>query len=373
MYTISLVGDAFERGLQQGRHFRAVIPRVLRQCPSWLGTLTSQEVARFRDNMVIALRRLHPEMVKELEGIARGADMSFDDICLVNFVSAIGALGACTNFIYTETEAGPVLAKTSDIGSDYVFYSLQRVQPETGYAYYAVSWAGCLWAEVGFNSAGLAAGQGSAPTMPGQMGAGIPTLEYPRVILEQCADVTEAVRFCMEVPMAGKGLNIALVDAMGDAAVVEKSGTACAVRRPLMAGETPELGHVAGGVYCTNHFLDAGMQDMVPLPKRGLPDREDTSHRRLIHLAAFFVTHPRPTVSDMAAMLEKRIQDGGLCAMEDPEATTYYKYLVLPLAEEIRVGEGMPCGPVSYKTFRLSDGIDSAPVTTFDQEGEQAR
>ena len=66
----------------------------------------------------------------------------------------------------------------------------------------------------------------------GQNGAGLPTLEYPRYILERCTSVSEAIAFCQQTPMAGKGLSIAVVDADGEGVIIEKSGTATAVRYP---------------------------------------------------------------------------------------------------------------------------------------------
>jgi len=303
--------------------------------------------------MVNSLRSLYPEMVEELEGIAEGSGIPFDDVCTLNFVSAIGALNGCTNVIALNTAEGPVLAKTSDIGSDYAYYCIQRVGPNHGYSYFAISWAGCLWAEVGINSAGLAIGQGSAPTMPGQRGEGIPTLEYPRVILERCSTVAEAIQFCQDTPMTGKGLNIALVDGAGQAAVVEKSGTKSAVRRPLVNGDNPVPGAVVDGVYCTNHFLDPEMQGMIPLVIPGTPSLADNSQKRLANVARFFKETPSPTVDDLVSLLKRSFEEGGLCQHTYPELTTHYSYIVLPSKREMRISQGTPCKDITFSTYRL--------------------
>lgn len=354
MYEIMLTGTARERGLQQGRVFRNLMLELLTQCPVWLGDMPHDRVAMIRDMMVRSLRKLCPEMVEELEGIAEGAGMGFDDVCTLNFVSAIGALNGCTNVIALKTEEGPVLAKTSDIGNDYAYYSIQHVKPDSGYSYFAVSWSGCLWAEVGINSAGLAAGQGSAPTMPGQRGEGIPTLEYPRVILQRCSTVAEAIDFCEDVPMAGKGLNIALVDSTGQAAVVEKSGTRCAVRYPLARGNrSTVLGTVVDGLYCANHFLEPEMQGMIPLAIPGLPSLTENSQKRLENVARFFQKTPSPGVRELISLLNTSIEEGGLCQDIYPELTTHYSYLVLPLKREIRIGQGTPCHEFTFSSHRL--------------------
>lgn len=353
MHEITLKGTARERGFQQGQALGKLIRELFGQCPIWLGDMPHERVAKIRDNMVNSLKSLCPEMVEELEGIAEGSGMPFDDVCTLNFVSAIGALNGCTNVIVLNTKEGQVLAKTSDIGSDYAYYSIQRVEPEHGYSYFAISWVGCLWAEVGINSAGLAVGSGSAPTMPGQRGEGIPTLEYPRVILERCSTVAEAIQFCQDSPMVGKGLNIALVDGAGQAAVVEKSGTKFAVRRPLVNGQNPVPGAVVDGVYCANHFLDPGMQGMTPPVVPGGLNVVDNSKKRLANIASFFEETPFPTVEDMVSLLKTSFEEGGLCQHTYPEMTTHYSYIVLPSKREMRVSQGIPCKDITFSTHRL--------------------
>ena len=151
MYKITLRGTAHERGLQQGQAFGKLMRELCDQCPTWLGDMPHQQVAKIRDTMIHSLKDLCPEMVEELEGIAEGSGMPFDDVCTLNFVSAIGALNGCTNAIALVSSIQgkkPVLAKTSDIGSDYAYYCVQRVEPKQGYSYLAIRWVGCLWAEV---------------------------------------------------------------------------------------------------------------------------------------------------------------------------------------------------------------------------------
>ena len=183
MHEITLRGAAYQRGLQQGRAYGHLLRELQEKCPTWLGGKPTEEVNRIRDTMIRGLNSLWPEMVEELRGISDGSGMPFEEVCTVNFVSAIGALRGCTNLVALKAEDGPTLAKTSDIGDDHIYYSVQRVEPEHGHAFLSVGWAGCLWAEVGINSAGLAVGQGSGPIQHGQSGEGIPTLEYPRMIL----------------------------------------------------------------------------------------------------------------------------------------------------------------------------------------------
>jgi len=153
--------------------------------------------------------------------------------------------------------------------------------------------------------------------------------------------------------MAGKGLNIALVDGAGQAAVVEKSGTKFAVRRPLVNAETPVPGAVVDGVYCANHFLDPGMQGMTPPVVPGGLNVADNSQKRLANIARFFEETPFPTVEDMVSLLKTSFEEGGLCQHTYPEMTTHYSYIVLPSKREMRVSQGIPCKDITFSTHRL--------------------
>jgi len=342
MYEITLIGSAYERGLQQGRVYGLLLQELQKKCPVWLGAMSQGRVKEILDNMVNALMTISPEMVEELRGISNGSGLSFGDVCTVNFVSAIAALGGCTNLISLKTEAGPALAKTSDIGDDYVYYSVQSVEPDQGYKYLAVSWVGCLWAELGMNAAGLAVGTSSAPTQLGQIGEGIPTQEYPRVILERCGTLAEAVAFCQQTPMAGKGLNIALLDAAGKGAVVEKSGTAAAVRYPLTRQQGEYPGAALDSVYCANIFLNKDMQGFTELAIPRLPiSLIDNSRLRLEVVDGFLRQNPQPSLQALETLLRTSLQARGLCQHLYAPMMTHFAYILLPSQHKMVVYEGV--------------------------------
>ena len=354
MYEITLKNKPYERGLQQGRAYSRLLQELQKKCPDWLGPLSQTRVKEILDNMVNALKTISPEMVEELQGISNGSGLSFDDVCTVNFVSAIAALGGCTNLISLKTYGGPALAKTSDIGEDYIYYSVQRVEPDQGYKYLAVSWVGCLWAELGMNDAGLAVGTSSAPTQLGQIGEGIPTQEYPRVILERCGTLAEAVAFCQQIPMAGKGLNIALLDAAGSGAVVEKSGTAAAVRYPLtgLQGECP--GAALDSVYCANIFLNKDMQGFTELAIPGLQTSlKDNSRLRIEVMDDFLRQNPQPTIQGLETLMKTSLQARGLCQQVYTQMMTHFAYILLPSQHKMVVYEGVSENRLTQKEYLI--------------------
>ena len=336
MYEITLRGGPRERGRSQGNTFAPEIRRLIDECQTlWLGDMPKECVAAIRSNMLAYLQAFWPELIEELHGIAEGANLPFEDICTINFVSAIGALRpGCSNFITLVTPDGPVHGKTSDIGEDYRYYSVQRVIPDDGPSYLAVSWVGCLWAEVGINEEGYCVGQGSAPIMPDQDGYGVPTLEYPRALLSRCATTAQALDQCARLDMAGKGLNMAMVDVSGDATVVERSGTRQNIRRP-----------VNGVLFCTNHFIAPEMQGMISLSGPGNPSMAVTSdsEHRLADLQAFFAVRPGPHCrEDLMWLLRTQRASGGLCQDQPPSKVTHYAYLLVPQRREFWISQGKP-------------------------------
>ncbi len=351
MLEITINGSPFERGMKQGSAFSKELSELVKEYPTWLGDVSSDQVNKVRNRMVEYLDKNFPEMISELEGISEGSGIPFDLICNINFVSAIGALKGCTNVVILSSEVGPLLAKTSDIGNDYKYYSIQKIIPKEGQEYLAISWAGSLWAEVGVNSSGLVAGQSSGPTQKGQDGFGIPTLQYPRFILEKCTTVDDAIEFCRNIPMAGKGLSIALVDKLGNGAIVEKSGTAFAVRYPTNDLEQSRIGTSINSVYCTNIFLEKEMQGFGELSLSGVPNLEENSKSRLYAIDSFLTKKPKPTIKNIENFLMTPLQLGGLCQLKYEPLITHYAYIISANKNKMSIYEGIPQKQLIKKTY----------------------
>jgi hypothetical protein len=136
--------------------------------------------------------------------------------------------------------------------------------------------------------------------------------------------------------MAGKGENIALVDAAGDAAVIEKSGDRQAVRRPER-----------DALYCVNHFLSPRMQGMRPLIVPGgiSSERlEANSRSRVSNIERFLALNPSPQTFDaLLGLLRRSRSRGGLCQHLFPNMVTHYAYVLLPLRREFWISQGQPC------------------------------
>ena len=278
---LTLAGTARERGLAHGAALAAALspsPRGERESPvsraghDYAAVLAGREALWGR--MQAYLADFFPEVLAELDGIAEGAGLAPEQVRLGSSANSLSALprageseppppGACSQVGLGRTERGPVLFKTDDlrIGQPAIAAEqaarivaerqrsllVLRETPPAGSAERATlrlgDW-GTLWTECGVNEAGLALGQSSGhPAFMPQDGYGIPQHLFPLLLLRRCASTDEARDFALSHPLAGKGLNVVVVDALGQVLVIEKSGSRTGLTRP------------AGGVgCCTNHF-----------------------------------------------------------------------------------------------------------------------
>jgi predicted choloylglycine hydrolase len=330
MLHIKLSGSARQRGYTQGETFRAQIHELRELSQSWFQPSEKMENA---DEMLGCMfeytKRHEPELIEELEGISAASNIDTLELFRMNSLSALSALGPnCTNIAIGSTEDGPLLGKTSDIGEDYRFYMLQDTTTDDGERFIGIGWVGGVWIEIGMNGHGLVIGQSSAPIAPNQDGFGIPTLVCPRPVLTKSRNVPEAVQYLQSRNMAGKGLNMMLLDKEGASAVVEKSGTYQHVRRP----DSTVL-------FCTNHFLSDEMKDFKYFNTEAV---RLNSMSRFEYLSDKAVN--RPEEMNLERMQELlRSHEGPICQHNEPDLATHYAFAIAPEKLLFTVTDGYPC------------------------------
>jgi len=255
MQTFRVEGDAYERGLQQAKHFGpgllgeardalsnlSVMPKAV---PGWLkGPLTS--------GLVGSLGRLwygrHAEMLREyqggrfhraLEGLAKGYGAPVTklygfaafEIEASRFKYTLG----CTSLAFAAeatAEGRPVIAYNHDFPPQFgAFPVLRQSVPAEGFPSVAVTYAPMLGALCGVNAAGLAVSLNHAWVRKLSSEAAVPISLLVQDVLDRCADVEEALEVLqwMAVP---NGSMATLADARGGRAVVELTPAGAFVRR----------------------------------------------------------------------------------------------------------------------------------------------
>lgn len=331
MLHLTTHGSAHERGLQHGHALAdSAIPRALEHA-RW-GEERPPEWYEHEEAMWAFLSDNFPELAEEIEGIAEGADLDLPAARHLSFFNALGPISsACTNVGFTDSDRGPLLGKTSDIGDDREIYLLQRVEPDHGYRALRVSWAGNIWAETGINERGLAVGASSSPPIPDQDPYGMPQHIMMNPVLAQCTSVQDALSLMAETNLAGKGQIFALVDEFGDAAVVEKAGD----RQGVIGPER--------GVFCnSNHYVSEALNEFQRPPS----DPITSSVERLRWMReAFIEADPQPelTFDALMAALRSEEGDGRLCRKGHLGGHSHYGYIHVCRERTMYLSDGYPC------------------------------
>jgi isopenicillin-N N-acyltransferase-like protein len=307
--------------------------------------------------MLAYMERYEPALVDEMRGIAAGAEVPFDTVLDFNTSASVhyiqdfrsATVDGCTNVAFATTAHGPLLGKTNDGGAPvpperqpdtWVF---QHVWPDDGPEYFQLSTLGLLSGVAVMNARGFAVGQSAAQVVPDQDGYGVPTTLILRPLVERCATVEEALALLEGRDLAGKGLNMMLLDAAGTVRAAEKSKDRLGVREP----------DENGVLFFSNHCHTPGLKE--------LPDRHDrnNSHRRWAHLQSLFAENGARDRERMRRVISghgSQAEPGGageIC-QHGPQMFTSLGLLVEPRERRLWASDGAPCS-TAFVEHRLGD------------------
>lgn len=247
-------GTPYQRGLEHGYVFKDDIQQLIQKyCPKTSTSPSPQEI-KLQNRMLSYVSDRFPAVIAEMQGIAAGAEVSFDDIFRLNSFNAVRPLknnSCCSTALVRGPDDFLHVLKTSDISPATRSPLLLRRVWDGQNDFYVIGWVGTLWVETAFTSQGLAVAVNSAPTEPNQTGSGIPQHFAVYPLLFGCQTVSEMKEKLTQTMLAGKGLIIGLADARGSAAIVEKSGTLQAIF---------DLSKDVPGIIATNRFNAPSLQ-----------------------------------------------------------------------------------------------------------------
>lgn len=194
----------------------------------------------------------YPQYVDELEGIAEGAEVSYDDLTVLNVMEAVTMdalhLTKCTSLAINEqlTADGHVLVAHNEDwlpeNEDDVY--LVHATPDDEPAFLAMTYGGLL-PNIGFNSAGIS--QCCDTVYPDDSRIGIPRIFVSRSVLA-AQTLGEALSRTL-VPQRAAGYNHLIAHESGELYNVEVS----ARRFAILYGEDGYIVH-------TNFYLDQEMK-----------------------------------------------------------------------------------------------------------------
>jgi isopenicillin-N N-acyltransferase-like protein len=261
---ISVSGSHREMGRQLGEACRSQVTRsiensrqLLKQSYDslqldWVGALIqARKYLPFADER-------YPQYVDELRGMAEGANVSFDDLTVVNAMEAVTMdalhLVKCTSMAVNQerTSNGTVLVAHNEdwVPEDEPDVYLVHARPEKEPSFLAMTYGGLL-PNIGFNAHGMA--QCCDSVYPTDSRIGIPRVIVSRAVLAATTP-SEAIRR-MLIPQRAAGYNHLLVHESGEIYSVEVSARQFAI---LYAHD--------GMMVHTNHYLDEQMRRIESEP-----------------------------------------------------------------------------------------------------------
>lgn len=275
-------GSHYEIGLQIGEAMRDLIPRVIDQIfyhelrvnaqpvegkytPSVPVLTRDQVMARTHDFLPL-FERYCPLLLDELRGIAKGADLSFEEALLLQIRGEIiyayaPVVAGCSSFVFSRevTKTGEVIAGQNwDYPLDLDLLHILHITPDDGPAQLMMTFAG-LTSYMGMNAAGICSFANALPW--GWCQLGIP--HYPfkwRVLRETSrAGIGEVVAETRTVQPG----NYVLCDGTGEIADLE-----------LTPDTSVWLENTEGFFVHTNHFLGepyASHPDLKPVLADSVP------------------------------------------------------------------------------------------------------
>ena len=355
MPVIELEGTPREIGEAHGESLRSLIREHAERQLEWILSQSSVvlDESRLSDlwaPYVAANESCAPELVEEMRGIARGADVRFEHVFYLNslldvgnlrFLDCVKGIVGCTSFaLPTESGTGnALLGQTYDLSAfRRRFNVMMRLRPTGGPQQLVYTLAGMVGA-AGLNEAGI--GININYLSSNDCGAG----KLHAVIVRQALasrNLADAVTAATVGPRAG-GSHYLISDDTGHVVSIETSAT----RFALDYADGKPFGH-------TNHYLSEWMQPIgVTRPSaigssvaryaalRRFLMQDDLDREQLKQMTSSHTSYPRSICAHGSADEPEELRGATIAAMVQslPERT-------------IEICEGCPCAG-EYATVPL--------------------
>jgi isopenicillin-N N-acyltransferase-like protein len=291
-------------------------------------------------------QELTPRYVEELRAMAEGADVSLDDLMVLNCLEAITTdtlhLLGCTSFMVTDEHAADrrvLIGHNEDwLPADEPDVFLIHAEPDGEPAYLAMTY-GALLPNIGFNSAGIC--QCCDSVYPSDVRIGVPRVFVSRAVLA-AGTISGAITAAI-APHRAAGYNHVLVHSSGEAYNVEVSARYFS----MMYAQGGMLAH-------TNHYLSRRMARLENDSQHLIGSRV-----RYFRAQRLLRRSHRHTVESFQEILRDHVNHpNSICSHEviddnplDRQKTVCS--LIVDLNEkEMHVAWGVPCQN-EYFTYRL--------------------
>lgn len=340
---VEVRGTHLEIGSQMGEALRPQIQHSIANAHILLDSAYEQLQLTW-DNAQVQARKYipfaeerYPQYVEELKGMAAGANISYDDIFVLNAMEAVTTdalhLTKCTSMAVNQectADHHVLMAHNEDwVPEDESDVFIINAVPEDEPPFLAMSYGGLL-PNIGMNAYGIA--QCCDTVYPNDVRIGIPRLVVSRAVFAAHTPA-DAIR-SMLVPHRAAGYNHLLAHESGEIYNVEVSARKFA----LIYGENGYLAH-------TNHFID----DQMHLVEKDTEELISTRVRYLRALRLLKKSHYHTLASLQTIQCDHMNFEASICnhSVEDSNPLDREKTivgLVMDLTERrIHACWGNPC------------------------------
>jgi isopenicillin-N N-acyltransferase-like protein len=289
----------------------------------------------------------YPQYVDELRGIAEGANVSFEDVVVLNVMEAVTMdalhLTRCTSFAVNDerTADGHVLAAHNEdwVPDDEGDVLVVSARPDHEPPFLAMTYGGLL-PNVGFNACGIA--QLIDSVYPADSRIGIPRLVVARAVLAS-KRISGAIGRTL-VQHRAAGYNHLLVHESGEMYSIEVS----ARKFEILYADDGYMVH-------TNHYLDPKMKEVEKDPEELLSSRVRYFRAsRLIRQSAQHSIKSLQAIQKDHVNIPNSICNHAIEGLDPLDREKTINALVIDLtAQEMHIAWGNPCQN-SYHTYHLN-------------------
>ena len=339
----NLHGTPYEVGLQIGAHVLQS-PLALQAMQADPAHTNPQQASYFAQQF----RQTFPDLYEEMQGTADVLKIQPEQLSYIAY--SYLQTGYCSQFLIrgTNTRSGqPLLARSYELTDKLDDMNVCCVHSTKHYSH---AGSVMLWfgrydglndqgLAISMSAGGMPIGEGMTP--PAQDGFHFWTVI--RAVLDQCANVDEAIQLIKQIPHCGNPIYL-LLDAAGAAARVEVYGKNIAVK-PM---------DDQSWLAATNHYQDLQLEaGIIPVFKQ--------SYTRLASIEHLLQEPKQYSENELMAFLDKMFPDG-LCAnYYNGGFGTLRSMIFNPQEKHIRVRFGTP-GRNPWKTVTLDP---AQPDETF--------
>src|SRR4030095_4039411 len=290
----------------------------------------------------------YAQYVDEMRGIAEGANVSFDDVMVVNAMEAVTMdalhLTRCTSFAVNETRTADghvLIAHNEDwVPEDENDVYVVSAKPIDEPPFLAMTYGGLL-PNVGFNAYGIA--QLIDSVYPNDSRIGIPRLVVARAVLA-AKRISGAIGRAL-VPHRAAGYNHLLAHESGEMYSIEVS----ALRFEILHGTDGYMVH-------TNHYLAPQMKEIENEPEELISSRVRyfRANRLLRQNSAHNIKSLQAIQKDHVN-LPNSICNHNIAGIDPLDRESTISAMVIDLtAREMHIAWGNPCQN-AYHTYHLND------------------